>query len=355
MQFKMGADPEFFLYNKENYSYTSAHNIVPGTKKEPYPLKHGALQADGTAVEFNIDAASSAEEFSHNIMEVLKQIREFVPSKYEFRFDPSVDYLPKYFNALPKIATELGCEPDFDAYTKNVTQRNATNDAKPMRTGSGHIHLGWGNDFNINDPYHIWDCQAVVKELDNQFYSMAKVWDCDTRRELLYGKKGCYRPKKYGVEYRVLSNAWLKYPKLYPYLFTTSKNVIEAMSNNKIIASSYDYVFLPQGSLENKSTKVKDSKYLYPPISGYRFSPGFHDFPDLSSKDELKFHSTVVKQETKSNPIGGYLPGVGYIDEVITVKKKAKVKEVKYHEILPDFKPKKKVLKKAAVKKVGVR
>jgi hypothetical protein len=36
------------------------------------------------------------------------------------------------------------------------------------------------------------------------------LWDSDKKRRELYGALGAYRPKSYGVEYRVLSNAWLE-------------------------------------------------------------------------------------------------------------------------------------------------
>jgi len=38
--------------------------------------------------------------------------------------------------------------------------------------------------------------------------------DTDMRRRELYGAAGAYRPKKYGVEYRTMSNFWLRSPQL---------------------------------------------------------------------------------------------------------------------------------------------
>jgi hypothetical protein len=35
-------------------------------------------------------------------------------------------------------------------------------------------------------------------------------WDSDVNRRLLYGKAGTIRIKPYGIEYRTLSNFWLK-------------------------------------------------------------------------------------------------------------------------------------------------
>ena len=57
----------------------SAHGLIPGTKYEPYPIPHGALQVDGTALEFNINPSSSYEEFNTNIDEVLKTMMAMLP------------------------------------------------------------------------------------------------------------------------------------------------------------------------------------------------------------------------------------------------------------------------------------
>ncbi|OYV41139.1 MAG: hypothetical protein B7Z80_02685 [Rhodospirillales bacterium 20-64-7] len=47
------------------------------------------------------------------------------------------------------------------------------------------------------------------------------LWDKDGTRRKLYGKAGAFRPKPYGMEYRVLSNRWLDSPDLTRWVYNT--------------------------------------------------------------------------------------------------------------------------------------
>jgi hypothetical protein len=224
----MGADPEFFLMKDDKY--VSSHGIVPGTKRAPYPLPSGAVQLDGTATEFNIKPAKSADEFASNIGAVLAELRSFVPDNYLFKFTPSVQYDKHYFDTIPPSCKELGCDPDFSAYTSKENPKPNTRGGT-LRTGAGHLHIGWGTD--MGGTSHMWDCCQIVQQLDNFFRYYERVWDQDTTRRTLYGKPGAFRPKAYGVEYRVLSNAWLNHPKMWPWLFKSCEFVFDRMLEGK--------------------------------------------------------------------------------------------------------------------------
>jgi hypothetical protein len=240
MQLTIGCDPEFFL--KKGRKHVSAHDVVPGNKRNPFGLvSGGAVQADGTAVEFNIQPAISPRDFALSIERDLASIRALVPKDLEFDFSPSIVYPKDYFDALPKVSKELGCDPDFNAYTERRNQvPEPPRDLLTMRTGAGHIHIGWTKDADVGDRSHFWDCCTLVKALDSYFEKAQQLWDKDIRRQRLYGARGSFRPKPYGCEYRVLSNAWLKHPKLWPWLFRSVEFVFnQTLENNDPLYYNY--------------------------------------------------------------------------------------------------------------------
>jgi len=230
---KIGCDPEFFLKH-DKFGFVSAHDLVPGTKDSPFKLEKGAVQADGTAVEFNIEPASTADEFHENIMCVLKQIRSMIDPKLKFYMYPTVQYERKYFDSLPEMPKELGCTPDYNAYNDGKANPRPNNNTT-MRTGAGHIHVGWTEDVDPFDKSHMYDCIVMTKNLDKVFTHVEKVFDNDTDRRRLYGAPGAFRPKTYGVEYRVPSNAWLRYPSLHKAMFELTSFVYKTVNGGSKI------------------------------------------------------------------------------------------------------------------------
>lgn len=204
----VGADPEFFV--KENGKHISAYGLIEGTKANPQPVNKGAVQVDGMALEFNIQPAETAEEFSSNLDTVIGQMKNIVLDPhptYEFDFSPVAYFSKEYMDEQPEDAKKLGCDPDFNAYTGEPN--NPPDGGALFRTASGHIHIGWTDNMDISDPEHIEACRMMVKQLDCVLGLSSVLWDKDTKRRELYGKAGAYRPKPYGVEYRVMSNAWV--------------------------------------------------------------------------------------------------------------------------------------------------
>ena len=223
---KIGADPELFLYNTSSKQYVSAHDIIPGNKHNPVRVPRGAIQVDGVAAEFNIDPASNMTQFISNIKHVRRLLDFTVKRKSEYlelRASPVAVFDLKMFSELPDNVKALGCEPDFDAYTGDPNPKPETDE--PFRTGAGHIHIGWTHDADPHDQEHFFKCTELVRELDFVLYNSSLQWDTDDKRRELYGKPGAFRPKSYGLEYRVLSNAWLNEIKSQMFVFAASKSV----------------------------------------------------------------------------------------------------------------------------------
>jgi hypothetical protein len=220
----VGCDPELFMFREGRP--VSAHGVIKGTKHEPFKVRHGALQVDGTALEFNIDPAESLGEWMSNIDVVLEQLRAMVPADADIIAEPVAEYGFEYMKELPREAVELGCDPDFNAWKEGSVNEKPNVDA-PFRTGSGHVHIGWSQGEDVYDPFHYSACILATKQLDFSLGLGSLLFDKDVKRRQLYGSAGSFRPKSYGVEYRVLSNAWLRERSLREWVFNTTKKAIK--------------------------------------------------------------------------------------------------------------------------------
>lgn len=234
-EFTIGADPEVFVMDSSGP--VSAYGMIPGTKADPFKVKNGAVQVDGMALEFNINPAKNEKEFNTNIDSVLTILREMTPG-YELMFEPVAHFGEDYIRSQPKEARELGCDPDYNAYTGLANPSPNVN--APFRTASGHIHIGWTKpkddkwptEYDVTDPGHFEACCMLAKTLDLYLGVPSIVWDKDVTRQELYGKPGTFRPKPYGMEYRVLSNKWLEKPHLRSLVYNNTIDAIKALFEN---------------------------------------------------------------------------------------------------------------------------
>lgn len=235
----IGADPELWVRDREG-NLISAYGMIPGTKECPFEVEGGAVQVDGMALEFNINPSSTFEEFNGNINSVLSSLKKMIPDGYEFDFSPVAEFGKEYIEAQPDEAKELGCNPDFSAYTGLPNPKPDTN--YPFRTASGHVHIGWTNGQDIDVPEHIEACKMAVMQLDNSLGFAAKIWDKDKVRSKMYGNWGAFRPKHYGVEYRTPSNVWVRDEEYRKIVFDISMQAIKSLLEGRRF---YDSTYAP--------------------------------------------------------------------------------------------------------------
>lgn len=237
-QVLVGADPELFMRNPNNGEFVSAHDKIPGTKYEPFKVPFGAIQVDGTALEFNIDPAATAKEFVDNIKAVRKTLEAYVPG-YNVVAEPVAVYDERYwFVEVPPEAQTLGCDPDYNAWLGE--QNPGPNPGgKPIRTASGHVHIGWTDGEDVYDANHFAYCCRVARQMDYYLGIHSLLWDKDNRRRELYGQAGAFRPKPYGCEYRVLSNRWLDNDALIEWVYNAVQAGMQAANNGNWLEDKY--------------------------------------------------------------------------------------------------------------------
>lgn len=251
MPLTLGADPEFFLKGPGENS-VSAYGIIPGTKYAPHKVPAGAVQVDGMALEFNIDPASTIVEFRKNIQEVLIHLRKMVPEQYNFSFSPVGYFSTEEIKKQPPEALMLGCDPDFDAYAEQVNPPPKPHPT--MRTAAGHVHFGWDEGIDPHNFNHFIFCCNLVKHLDYYLGLPSLLLDPCFERRKMYGKAGAFRPKPYGVEYRVLSNFWLQSDELIDFVYKNATIGFETFVTGHSLPKKYGN--LPRKIINSNNVKA---------------------------------------------------------------------------------------------------
>lgn len=208
----IGADPEVFL--AKNGKVVSAIGKVGGTKENPkYLSDEIAVQEDNVLAEFNIAPCTSKIEFVNRIKHGLILLNEIANKKNcvidiraSARFDNS--------QLRSSKARIFGCDPDYNAWT--LLMNDPPSIDTNLRTAGGHIHVGMDSTRII----------PTVRAMDLYIGVPSVLLDDDSERRMMYGKAGCFRHKKYGLEYRTVSNFWLKSDDLISWVWD---NVISAL------------------------------------------------------------------------------------------------------------------------------
>jgi len=232
----IGADPEVFV--RKAGQFISGHTFQCGTKDKPMKTRNGAVQVDGLALEFNVTPSKNPIQFLRSVKSVLKDLNEVVSKKDKeasLAIVPTVFFGAEYLSKLPDEVLALGCDPDFNGYTQDVNL--PPNGEVPFRTGAGHVHLGFREGDVDYD--HFLDCCALARELDFYLGLPSLDWDNDNQRRELYGKAGAFRPKTYGMEYRVLSNAWVNDDKLITLIFNQTKKCYDNFAKGNLLFEKY--------------------------------------------------------------------------------------------------------------------
>jgi hypothetical protein len=231
--FTIGSDPEVFL--TKGLQYVSAIPYTKGTKKKPEKLPNGGIVSyDNVALEFGTVPSVDIDEFVGNMECTLQDLVDYLPDDIRISIVPSIHFSKKELKH--KDAKAFGCDADFNAWTshRNVISSDAADDT--FRTAGAHVHIGnieGHYDFLLKNRGKLQTIQAM----DIFSGTASTAIDCDPAalaRKSLYGKAGCYRSTSYGVEYRTLSNFWIKSPTYTKLIYSLTEDALKLVKNNQL-------------------------------------------------------------------------------------------------------------------------
>lgn len=251
---RIGSDSEYFFQKplKEEVidgetryiaaKIVPAIGLVGGTKENPLPIEGlplgFAVQEDNVMAEGNIPAAKDAKEFSDSFGKLLTHLQNIAHShKLELSSRPIAFFQPEELES--NQAKTIGCEPDFCVWTR---KRNPIDNEHPilriLRSTGGHIHVSFFVD--KHEP-SMEDREWFVKGMDTFLtiplmlrHLSSSARDDEKLRKMLYGKAGAFRPKDYGIEYRVLSNFWTLDVATRLFTFNQVQNVGKYLGNSRV-------------------------------------------------------------------------------------------------------------------------
>lgn len=124
-------------------------------------------------------------------------------------FTPLFEVTKEELNALSESSRVLGCAPSFNLYGAKPL---GVSMEYPVRSAGGHVHIGLAN--GIYEPFngvdHRWRLVAILDAILGNTCVLLDQDRAQAERRKVYGRAGEHRLPRHGLEYRTLSNFWLR-------------------------------------------------------------------------------------------------------------------------------------------------
>lgn len=214
-----GCDPEFFF--SKGGQVVGAEKVLTSpilsdrygdATTAPIARDASAFVIDGVQVELNPRPHTCRANLGAEIGAAFRALRIHLLKMGDVTatFSAVVEVGKEELDSLSDKAKVFGCAPSLNAYDKGATVGvDATTYLK--RSAGGHIHMGL-----TNMPELMQERKRLVPLLDILLGHTFVLIDRDPEaieRRKVYGRAGEFREPAHGLEYRTLSNAWLRaYP-----------------------------------------------------------------------------------------------------------------------------------------------
>jgi len=207
----IGADPEFFITSKEGKIIESSKVIPKGGLS--LDSSTSKCTRDGVQAELNPRPKSCRQGAATTYMNMFKSLATNLNTKKVNMCSDSMIHLSQEeLDELSKESRVFGCEPSRNYYTGKKSVISANPSVYGYRSAGGHIHLGYNNYDNLHACMKK-EYKLIIKILDLVLGNTCVMIDRDenqVERRTVYGRAGEYRLPSHGIEYRTLSNFWLR-------------------------------------------------------------------------------------------------------------------------------------------------
>ena len=219
----MGADPEFFFSTPKNGFVRGAERVIPedGIGKRVL-YANGAhftdkmFVLDGVQAELHPKPCTCRAYFGNDIKLCFMTLRNELEKndiKLKPNFSSVVHISKKELNSLSEQSRVFGCKPSHNVYGDEDATVSVSAASCTSRWAGGHIHLGAEGAVTRKV---LKDRKRLVPVLDILLGNTCVLLDREpmaAERRKVYGRAGENRLTSYGIEYRTLSNFWLRsYP-----------------------------------------------------------------------------------------------------------------------------------------------
>lgn len=263
MNISFGGDPEAFF--ERGGKIVGSERVLT-----EQGLKFGFVTnvvRDGVQFELNPGNGPSPFSFGSALGKAFRDLRThliaFPDVKINWR--TLVEVQRDELDALSENSRILGCQPSLNIYGK----KEITVDPKTYqkRSAGGHFHFGLGSTA-IMDSFALEDYRhRLIPHLDifvgNQGVMLDRDPNAAERREN-YGRAGEYRLPPYGVEYRVLSNFWLRHYTLYDLMAGMARIAIAVLDQSlrgDTIEQELVELVDKNGTIDNFADAINNNDY----------------------------------------------------------------------------------------------
>jgi hypothetical protein len=289
----LGTDPEFFF--QKGGKIIGAEKVMParGIPYEPgschkrdgdYTSKSGSKSRfiiDGVQAEMNPRPNTCRANLANEISACFNKLHQELNNNGEIEVDFSgvIEVSDEEFDSLSEKSKRFGCDPDFNIYKKKMNKVKVDPKVYRKRSAGGHIHLGCDDysvniggsrkteelgKFSLHEIQHGKEISEEVRKklglkegkyivkLDGIARALQKpervlpildilvgntcvLIDRDknaSERRKVYGRAGDYRLPPHGIEYRTLSNFWLRSYPMMSFVFGMARMAVMVVAEN---------------------------------------------------------------------------------------------------------------------------